>query len=222
MSVTKAVIFDMDGMLVDSESVWHSIREQLAREIGGTWTERAQHDMMGMSSRQWPRYMHEQISVPLSPDQINLEVVARLTARYRERLPLIPGSVEAVRDLAERWPLAVASSSNKPLIELVLELAGLVDYFQATVSSEEVGPGKPEPDVYLEAARRLGTEPQHCAAIEDSGNGIRAALAAGMRVVAIPDSDYPPDREILDRADVELVTIADLTADTIDRLSVTS
>ncbi len=190
--VVEAVVFDLDGVLVDSEQVWDEVREQLAHERGGRWHERAQADMMGMSSTEWSRYLHDVIGLADPPAELNAEVVRRMQARYAEHLPLIDGAVEASRSLAAVFRLALASSSNRPLIDVVLSSTGLDALFEATVSSEEVRRGKPAPDVFLEAARRLGVEPGRCAAIEDSANGIRAAHAAGMRVVAIPNRRYPP------------------------------
>ena len=210
-AVIEAVVFDLDGVIIDSEHVWDSVREALARERGGRWHERAQRDMMGMSSPEWSRYMHDVIGLRESPEEISEEVVRRLESTYRKELPLLDGAQEAVARLAERWPLAIASSSNRPIIDLVLELSGLGRHFRATVSSEEVPRGKPAPDVYLEAARRLGADPTRTAAIEDSRNGILSAKAAGMRVVAIPNPRYPPDEEALAAADVVLRSIADLT-----------
>ncbi len=206
-----AVVFDLDGVLLDSEQLWDGVREQLAHERGGRWHERAQADMMGMSSPEWSRYMHDVIGLAEPPEEINAEVVRRLQARYRERLPLIDGARDAVERLAAGWPLGVASSSNRELIELVLERAGLAELFRATVSSEEVDRGKPAPDVYIEAARRLDVAPQRCAAIEDSRNGIRSARAAGMRVIAIPNAHYPPDGETLAEADDVLESLEELT-----------
>jgi HAD superfamily hydrolase (TIGR01509 family) len=206
----QAVVFDLDGVLLDSEQVWDEIREQLARERGGNWSDTAQRDMMGMSSPEWSRYMHERVGLPESPDEINAEVVRRLQARYAEDLPLLPGAVEAVRRVAARWPLGLATSSNRPVIDTVLDAAQLAPFFTATVSSEEVPRGKPAPDVYLEAARRLGVDPRSAAAIEDSRNGIRSARAAGMRVVAIPNRHFPPGNA-LDEADVVLASLAELT-----------
>ena len=215
MSV-EAVVFDLDGVLVDSEHVWDEVREELARERGGRWHEGAQRDMMGMSSPEWSRYMHDVIGLEEPPDEISAEVVRRLAARYREKLPLIPGAREAVLRLAERWPLAVASSSNRPIIDLVLERSGLDSAFQAIVSSEEVARGKPAPDVYLEAARRLGVAPARCAAVEDSHAGILSAKAAGLRVLAIPNRRYPPDPDALAAADDVLSSLDDLIPDRID------
>ena len=172
--------------------------------------------MMGMSSPEWSRYMHEHVGLPESPDEIAAEVVELMIERYRERLPLIDGAVEAVERLAARWPLGLASSSNRPLIDLVLELSGLAPLFRATVSSEEVARGKPAPDVYLEACRRLGVEPTRAAAIEDSHAGIGSARAAGMRVVAIPNPSYPPGDEALADADVVLGSLAELTPEAVD------
>jgi HAD superfamily hydrolase (TIGR01509 family) len=206
-----AVAFDMDGVLIDSEPVWAAAREQFARESGGRWEPDTQERMMGMSSPEWSRFMHDELGVPIAPAEISASVVERLASRYREHVPLLPHAREAVERLAERWPLAVASSSNRPLLDLVLELAGLSHLFRVTVSSEEVPRGKPAPDVYLEAARRLGVEPASCAAIEDSTNGILAAAAAGMPVIAIPRPDYPPSAEARARAAVVLSSLAELT-----------
>jgi HAD superfamily hydrolase (TIGR01509 family) len=202
----EAVIFDLDGVIVDSEHVWDEVREQLARERGGRWHARAQADMMGMSSVEWSRYMHDVIGLAESPEEIDREVVERMLARYRTELPLIDGAVAAVERLAADFRLAVASSANRPLIEAVLESAGLEHLFEVTVSSE---------DVYLEAARRLGVPPVRCAAVEDSGNGLRAARAAGMRVVAVPNRRYPPPADALALADVTLGSVVELTADVV-------
>jgi HAD superfamily hydrolase (TIGR01509 family) len=169
--------------------------------------------MMGMSSTEWSRFLHEELGVPEEPEAISAEVVRRMEARYRERLPLIDRAVEAVRRLAARWPLGLASSSNRPLIDAVLELAGLTEHFRVTVSSEEVALGKPAADVYLEAARRLGVGPEHCAAIEDSDSGIRSANAAGMRVLAIPNASFPPSDAALALADDVLGSLAELTVE---------
>jgi HAD superfamily hydrolase (TIGR01509 family) len=210
-----SIVFDLDGVIVDSEELWDEVREGLARERGGRWSEQAQADMMGMSSTEWSRYMHEVIGLPEEPEQISREVVERMLERYSEGLPLIEGAVAAVKKLAGSWPLAVASSSNRRLIDRVLEVSGLAPCFEVTVSSEEVARGKPAPDVYLEAARRLGVEPTLCAAIEDSASGIRSAHAAGMHVVAIPNRAFPPPADILAQADVVLDSIEALGPETI-------
>jgi HAD superfamily hydrolase (TIGR01509 family) len=199
-------------VLLDSEGVWDSVREQLAKERGGRWHEHAKRDMLGMSSVEWSRYMRDVIGVPLEPDAISELVVERVMDRYREHLPLLPGAVEAVRAVAERWPLGLATSSNRPVIDLMLELTGLAPCFQVTVASEEVGRGKPAPDVYLEAARRLDVAPTACGAIEDSTNGIRSAKAAGMFVAVIPRPDLPPAADALELADVALESLDELPA----------
>jgi HAD superfamily hydrolase (TIGR01509 family) len=213
--VIDAVVFDLDGVILDSEELWDEIREGLARERGGRWHEGAQTDMMGMSSREWSVYMHERIGLPEPPEEINREVVRRMLERYRRELPLIPGAVEAVERLAAGWPLGLASSSNRELIDAALEAAGLAGHFRVTVSSEEVAHGKPAPDVYLDAARRLDVAPERCAAIEDSQNGIRSAKAAGMRVIAIPNRRFPPGEDALAEANAVLDSIAELTPDAV-------
>jgi HAD superfamily hydrolase (TIGR01509 family) len=214
--VIEAVVFDLDGVLLDTERLWDEAREQLARERGGRWHENAQRDMMGMSSLEWSRYMHDVIGLPEPPEEISREVVRRLAELYRERLPAVPGAREAVERLAARWSLGLASSSNRELIDLALELLGVAHLFASTVSSEEVPRGKPAPDVYLEAARRLGVDPTHAAAIEDSENGIRAAKAAGMRVVAIPNRHFPPGEDALTQADVILRSLEKLTQEVVE------
>ena len=209
----EAVVFDLDGVLLKSEEVWDGVREAYVRERGGRYDEEVQRALMGMSSTEWSRYLHDEAGVADEPDAINDEVVRRMLEAYRVRLPLLPGAVDAVERLAARWPLGLASSSNRPLIDTVLDVSGLARFFRATVSSEEVARGKPAPDVYLDAARRLGFAATACAAIEDSHSGIRSAKAAGMRVVAIPNPTYPPDDEALAEADVVLASLAELLPD---------
>ncbi|CAA9515763.1 MAG: Putative cFMN hydrolase [uncultured Solirubrobacteraceae bacterium] len=205
MTAIAAVVFDMDGVLVDSEERWDRARRELVAETGGTWRDDATHAMMGMSSPEWSAYVRDELGVPLSAPEINTRVVEHLLAGYEEGLPLIPGAVEAVRRVAALGrPLGLASSSNREVIDLVLERAGLADLFSATVSSEEVARGKPSPDVYLEALRRLGVAPEAATAVEDSSNGLRAAAAAGMRVVAIPHPAFPPAADALALAHVVL------------------
>ena len=206
----EAVIFDLDGVIVDSEQVWDDVRAEYARETGGRYGRNAARAMMGMSSPEWSAYMAEELGVPGTPEQINTAIVERMLERYGASPPLIDGAVAAVRDVADRWPVAIASSSNAELIEVVLASAGLADIVRETVSSEQVARGKPAPDVYLEAARRLGTTPAGCAAVEDSHNGIRSAKAAGMLVFAIPNPHYPPGADSLGAADVVLASIAEL------------
>ena len=212
----EAVIFDLDGVLIDSESAWDEVRREFVLERGGRWHDHTQRDMMGMSSVEWSRYIHDELGVDMPPAQISAEVARRLARLYRERLPLVPGAHDVVERLAARWPLALASSSNRELIDLVLEAAHLAHYFGATVSSEEVAHGKPAPDVYLEAARRLEIQPSRCAAIEDSHNGILSGAAAGMRVIAIPNREFAPGREARAKAARVLESLDELTPEVIE------
>jgi HAD superfamily hydrolase (TIGR01509 family) len=212
-----AVIFDLDGLLLESEQVWNAAKERLTREGGGRWRPEAQHVMLGMSSPEWSRYMHDELGVPLSPSEISAEVVRLLREEYERELPLLPGADEAVRRIGGRWPLGLASSSNREIIDMVLRRAGWSELFQTTVSSEEVERGKPAPDVYLEAARRLQAPAKSCCAVEDSGVGIRAAKAAGMTTIALPNRAYPPEPEALAAADLVLDSLQDLDPDAIER-----
>ena len=210
-----AVVFDLDGVLIHSEEVWDAVREAYVRERGGRYDAEVQRAMMGMSSVEWSRYLHEVAGVPGEPEQIDDDVVGLMLDAYAEHLPLVPGAVDAVKRVAARYPLALASSSNRPLIDAVLELAGLTACFRVTVSSEEVPRGKPAPDVYLEAARRLGVPAGRCAAVEDSHSGLRSAKAAGLRVVAFPNPSYPPGEEALAHADVVIRSLDELTPELI-------
>jgi HAD superfamily hydrolase (TIGR01509 family) len=216
--VIEAVVFDLDGVLIDSEAAWSEVRQQFVARHGGLWHAHAERDMLGMSSPEWSRYMHDRLGVDLAPERISDEVAADLAAQYRRQVPLLPGASEVVRALAARWPLGLASSANRSLIDLVLEQAQLGRYFAHSVSSEEVARGKPAPDVYVEAARRLQVRPEACVAVEDSTNGIRSALAASMRVIAIPNRDFPPDRDVLARAHRVLAGLAELRPDVVDGL----
>ena len=216
--MTDAVVFDLDGVLLDSEQVWDEVREQLVRERGAHWHEGAQREMMGMSSVEWSQYMHDELGVADPPEAISAKVVRMMEERYRSRLPLIDGAREAVERLAGRWPLGLASSSNREVIDLVLELSGLAQFFRVTVSSEEVARGKPAPDVYLEAARRLEVRPEGCVAIEDSENGIRSAAAAGMKVIAILNAVFPPGVEALSLAAVVVASLEQLQPALIESL----
>jgi HAD superfamily hydrolase (TIGR01509 family) len=214
--VTEAVIFDLDGLLIDSEQVWDDVRQQFVLESGGTWRPEAQRAMMGMSAPEWSRYVRDELGVDQTPERIDEQVVERLTRSYRDHLPLLPGARETVQRIAARWPLGLASSSNREVIDLVLEVAGLEQFFEVTVSSEEVAGGKPAPDVYLETALRLGVEPGHCVAIEDSHNGIRSARSAGMPVIAVPNPHFPPGEEALALATTVAESLDDLTPELVE------
>jgi HAD superfamily hydrolase (TIGR01509 family) len=211
-----AVVFDLDGLLLDSELAWDDARRRLVAERGGTWKESATRDMLGMSSGEWSRYVRDELGVDAETQEISDAVVDRLLAGYRERLPWIEGAVEAVERLAARWPLGLASSSNREVIELVMEQSPLGEHFRARVSSEEVGRGKPAPDVFEEAARRLGQPPRRCAAVEDSHNGILAARAAGMTVLAVPNHEFPPAEAALRQAHAVLGSLRELTPEAVE------
>jgi HAD superfamily hydrolase (TIGR01509 family) len=212
----EAVVFDLDGVLIDSERVWDRARRELVAETGGRWSERATEEMLGMSSREWSRFVHDRLGVTLAPAEINARVVQRVLASYERELPLLPGAVAAVRRTAAVWPLGLASSANRPVIDAVLASSGLDACFKVTVSGEEVAHGKPAPDVYLVATDKLGADPRSSAAIEDSANGLRAAAAAGMTVIAVPNREFPPDADALRLADLEIESLEQLTPDTIE------
>jgi HAD superfamily hydrolase (TIGR01509 family) len=217
--VPAAIIFDLDGVLLDSEQRWNEAKEALVREAGGTWLEKAPEVMMGMSSPEWSAYLRDDLGVQRDLDAINDDVVRRMHKSYEDGLPLLPGALETVRALAARWPLGLASSSNREIIDVFLERSGVGDLFGATVSSEQVARGKPAPDVYVETARRLGVAPRACVAIEDSANGLRAAHAAGMPVVAAPNPHYPPGDDALALAAAVVDGVGDVTPELVASLA---
>ena len=205
-----AVVFDLDGVLVDSELTWDEVRRAVVADHGGSWTAEATRAMQGMSTPEWARYLVEKLGVRLTPDRIAAAVIDGMAQRYAGGPPVLPGAPEAVRAVGERYPVAIASSSPPVLIRAFLEATGLTGVVGVALSSEQVAAGKPAPDVYLEAARRLGVVPGRCAAVEDTTNGLRAALAAGMTVYAVPNPHFPPDPAVLERAHQVLTTVADL------------
>jgi len=211
-----AVIFDLDGVLLDSESAWLAVKRDVVDEWGGRWKDEATRAMLGMSAPEWSAYMRDDLAVEHAAEEIDAEVVKRLLEGYRARLPLLPGAVEAVERLARRWPLGLASSSNLEVIDVVMEAGGLGRHFRTWVSSEEVARGKPAPDVFLEAARRMEVDPGACAAVEDSHNGILAAAAAGMAVLALPNHEFAPGEEALARATRVLGSLDELTPETVE------
>lgn len=214
------IVFDLDGVIIDTEEVWSSARHDFAVAHGGHWTpEIDQPKVMGANSMEWAASMRENNGVDLPAEVIYRGIVDELRTRYREHLAVISGAPEVVARLAQCYGLGVASSSPLELIEYSLELAGLKRYFAALVSSDDVASGKPQPDVYLEACRRLNTEPARAAAVEDSSNGLKAAYSAGLAVIAIPHPAYPPSAEALALADLSLDSIEGLTPRSINDAS---
>jgi len=216
--VIEAVVFDLDGVLIDSEPVWEQVRRAYVTECSGRWPADAQDRLMGMSTPEWARYLSEEVGVGWHPDEVAAAVVARMAHRYAVDLPIIPGALEALARLGDRWPLGLASSSPRSLIDSVFAAAGLTHRFVVTVSTEEVPRGKPAPDVYLAAVRGLVVPPERCVAVEDSTNGLLAAAAAGLVVVAVPRPDYRPSAEALGLARIVAADLDELTPSAIEGL----
>ena len=211
-----AVIFDMAGVLTDTETIWDEVRRGLAAQDGVPWPLGATEAMMGMSTPEWADYLATTVGVRGDAAERTLEAMA---ARYAEHLPTLPGAVEAVQRLAARWPLALVSSSARGLIDASLVSLGITDLFSVTVSTEEVASGKPAPDGYLRACELLGVHPARAVAIEDSSNGLRSASAAGMSVIAIPHEAFPPAADALALADVIVAHLDEVTLDLVSGLA---
>ncbi|NHC15537.1 HAD family hydrolase [Motilibacter deserti] len=208
----------MDGVLIESEELWDEIRRGLAADAGRPWPADATRAQQGMSTPEWARYLAGTVGIAGTPEQIARTVIDRLAAAYERELPLIPGAVEVVARLAERWPLGLASSSPRRLIDSVLHAAGLTGSFRVTLSTEEVAAGKPDPVVYRTVAQRLGLDPSRMVAVEDSSNGLRSASAAGMKVLAVPHSAFPPAADALALADVVAERLTDVTPELVARM----
>jgi len=216
--VVDAVIFDLDGVIVDSEPVWERVRREYVGEHGGAWKADSQRRLMGMSTNEWSTYLSDELHVDRTPKEVASDVVGRMARAYTSRVPLIPGATEAVGRLGRRWRLGLASSSPVSLIKTALDAAGLGDAFEVVLSTEDVLAGKPAPDVYLAVAERLGVDPAHCVAIEDSSNGVRSAAAAGMAVIAVPHNAYPLDADAAGKVVRAVPTLDVLTADDVAAL----
>jgi HAD superfamily hydrolase (TIGR01509 family) len=214
----EAVVFDLDGVIIDTEEVWEEVRRGYVASYGKQFLPDSQTRMMGMSTPEWSTHLSQEVGVPRKPEEVAADVLGRMAERYSEALPLIPGSVDAVRRMAARFPVALASSSARILIDQVLATAGLTDVFRVTLSTEEVPRGKPAPDVYLEATSRLGFAPAVCAAVEDSSNGLRSAAAAGLAVIAVPHGVYPPAPDALEKASLVIKDLDELTVEAVEKL----
>ena len=212
------MIFDVDGLLVESEEYWNRARRDYVAAYGRVWTDADQRNVMGLNSVEWAHYIRTHFDVDVPDEELIADVKERLLGLYREHVPVLPGAVEAVRMLAPLYPLGVASSSPRTIIEAVLVSLGIRALFAAVVSSDEVTRGKPSPDVYLEAARQLGVDPLQVAVFEDSLNGVRAAKAAGMMVIGVPNRQFgaPGDAAA---ADVVLPSLEDFRPDLLERLT---
>jgi HAD superfamily hydrolase (TIGR01509 family) len=214
----EAVVFDLDGVIVDSEPVWEQVRRQVVAEHGGHWLPEAQQRLMGMSTGEWARYLGQDLGVGLPAQTVAAMVIERMQARYRDGVPLMPGAAGAVRGLPARWPLGLASSSPAALIDAALDGAGLRACFTVALSTEQVSRGKPAPDIYLAVTDLLGFAPEACAAVEDSTNGLRSAAAAGLQVIAVPHPRYPPEPAALHASRLVLTGLDGLTAQAIAEL----
>jgi HAD superfamily hydrolase (TIGR01509 family) len=215
----QAVLFDLDGVLIDTEPTWDQVRSEFAERHGGRWTAELQQRMMGARTADWSKALSDVTKGTLTPESAAEEVIARLASTYRRQLPMIPGAVDTVRALAREFRLGLVSGSPEVLIRLVLHLSGLAGCFEVAMSADDVAHGKPDPDPYVELARRLGVSTRDSAAVEDSANGIRSAAAAGAHVVAIPRGDHRPGAETLHLAAIVLENITELTTDLVRGLA---
>ncbi len=214
----QAVIFDMDGLLVDSEPVWDKARKAMADVAGKPWGTLDHDAVMGVSTDEWAEYMIERLELTMTRQEVVDEVIGRMTEVYREGVPYLPGAIELIDLVAARFRTGLASGAHPALIDIVTADSPMQGKFEIIVAADEVGVGKPAPDVYLEAARRLGVDPVDCVCLEDSGNGILSGIAAGMKVIAVPDPRFPPAAEKLERADLVVGSLTELTPEHISEL----
>lgn len=206
----------MDGLLIDSEPVWNAARSQMAAEHGVSWTRDDHFNVMGVSTVEWIQYMVDRIGLTMPPDQVEETVIGHMVAMYEDGIPFRPHAVEKVQWMASLYPSCIASGSPRQLIDIVAQDRRIAPYLEFTLAADEVGRGKPHPDIYLETARRLGIEPQHCLCIEDSPFGILSGARAGMKVIGIPDPEMPLSAEQSQHAHLILRSLAHLTPEALD------
>jgi HAD superfamily hydrolase (TIGR01509 family) len=207
----EAVIFDMDGVLVDSEVYWKLSREEFARDLGKVWTDADQRLAMGRNTVEWAEVMQERLEIDMPIDDIIADMLQRVIDHYERSLPTRPGAVDAVHLAAGHYRVGLASGSPTEIIRRVMELTGLDSVFEVMVYGDDIPNGKPAPDIYLETLRLMGVPAQKAAGIEDSANGVRALKAAGMYAIAAPSPDFPLPDEIVNMADQHITTMEDFT-----------
>jgi mannitol-1-/sugar-/sorbitol-6-/2-deoxyglucose-6-phosphatase len=221
MSPIQAVVFDMDGILIDSEVLWRQTREEFAADHGMTWSAEDQESTMGCNTRMWSRIMVERLDLraKLGMDDaaIARDIKGRLLAKYRQHLPEREGAIEAVRLAATKYKVALASGSPNELAEHVMKATGLDKIFLATTYGDDVAHGKPAPDIYLDVLRKIGVRPEDAVGIEDSGNGIRSLRAAGMGIIAAPGPEFPLSADTLALADVRIVEMTEFSLALVER-----
>ncbi len=217
----EAVVFDMDGVLIESEGIWQQVRQEFAADCGAVWTAADQTSTMGCNTATWARIMLERLDLRrrgLDEAAVAREIVRRMQARYSAHLPLRPGALDAVRCAAGRWRVALATGSPNALAEHVLQVTGLDRVFEATMYGDDVEHGKPAPDIYWAVLAKLGVRPEHAIGVEDSGNGIRSLKAAGMAVIAAPSPGYPLSAEMRALADVHIDELTGFSAELVEHV----
>lgn len=217
----KALIFDLDGLLVDSEPYWDEARRILAFDVGvhWDWNEDDQKAVMGRSTHEWVEYMIKRFNLAFSPRMVEEKIIDNMVRLYRQQIPFLPGAQETVSLAADNFITGLASGSPRSLIDSVTDDPTFRGKFQVALSGDQFERGKPAPDIYLATAAELEVQPGECVCFEDSGNGILAGKQAGMKVVAVPDNRFYPAVEIVAQADVVLESLHDFSLDTITRIS---
>ena len=207
----EAVIFDMDGVLVDSEVYWAKSREEFAQDMGKVWTDDDQRLAMGQSTIGWAKVMKERLQPEMTVDEIIIDMKKRVIAHYEERMPTRPGALEAVKLASKHYRVGLASGSPTEIIKSVLSLTGLDQIFEIMIYGDDIPNGKPAPDIYIEAMKQLGVNPAVTIGIEDSANGIRALKAAGMYAIAAPSPGFPLPVEIVEMSDAIIHSMEDFS-----------
>ena len=218
----EAIIYDMDGVLVDSEVYWDKSRVEFASDRGKVWSDDFQRLAMGRSTVGWATVMQEQLGLDETIDDIIAEMKARVIAHYEERMPTRPGALESVALMQRHFRVGLASGSPTEIIKAVLSITGLDQIFEVMIYGDEVARGKPAPDIYLEALKVLGVSPANSLGIEDSANGLRSLKAAGMFAVAAPSPGYPLPDDVLALADAHITTLEAFSPDLVRRIDAKS
>lgn len=197
----KAVIFDMDGLLIDSEPVWFRAKEDLLKEINYKWTWEDQKNSMGVSTETWVNYVYNFADQKFTKEEVLHGITDRMKTYYKNgEIDLMPGANEALQFAKNNFKVGLASGSYKDLLYGAVKSNNWESIFEEILSSDDIERGKPQPDIYLEVMKRLGVLPEECIVLEDSRDGIKAGVAAGAKVITVPSKDVPVPPEVLDSA----------------------
>lgn len=216
----QAVVFDMDGVVIDSEVVWQRVRTAYAQEFGRQWTQEDQVAMLGRSTPDWSAQMRARLGLQhLSDKDVAQAIIGRMLKAFAHEVPFRPGALEALQAIAGKYRVGLASGSPRVLVDCVLQHGNIAHCFQSVLSGDDVQHGKPHPEIYLRSLEKLGCAPVAAVGIEDAPNGLRALRNAGMWAIAAPCPEFPLDAESLSLAHRHISSMTELTPELVAKAS---